>query len=299
MNVNNRNTGKIGLPLLFAAVLFVSFFLPWVSWDGILIKGYDMPAGKFFRIAETNFGLGNPFPQFSFTFLVFWLIPALLVSSFIQASRKKIFLWPAVIAAALALSLATVFYLFTGVLVELGVGSSAIKAVQPSLCIAVISAIGLILTVLPRNAWLKKPAWILAGPLFAFLGFMLIQGYIKNEKFSDSSNVKADFTLNAPDLLREFTTNDSAANKKYQEKMLEISGNASSVEILGDSTSTIKFADSSGSYAIFSLEKDQVEKVKKISNGDPVTLKGVCSGSIFSERHATTSIRIKRSTINK
>ncbi|MEO7924799.1 MAG: hypothetical protein ABIR30_14040 [Chitinophagaceae bacterium] len=300
MNTTATHTGvSKWLPLVFAAGLLISFFLPWVSWEGIPISGYYMPAGKFFRIAETNFGLGNPFPQFNFTFLVFWLVPAVLVFCFIQASRKKPIALPGLLAAALALSLATVFYLFTSVLVDLGVGSSAFKSLQPSIYLSVISATGLILTVLPRKAGLKKIGWLLAGPLFALIGFMLVQGYIKNEKFSDTSGAKADYTVNAPDLIHEFTANDSSANNKYREKILIVNGIAAKVETSADSTTNIQFADSTGSYAIFSFDKEQLEQVKDIKAGDTVSVKGSCSGSIYSSILGTTSISFKRSTLNK
>jgi len=88
-------------------------------------------------------------------------------------------------------------------------------------------------------------------------------------------------------------------NKKYLDKTLVVNGNASAVEVLADSTSTIKFSDSTGSYAIFSLEKNQLDQVKNIKSGDAVSLKGVCSGSIFSEILGTTSISFKRATLNK
>jgi hypothetical protein len=65
------------LPLLAGLVLIVSFFLPWVSWAGIPIAGSDMPGGGFFKTSETKFGLENPFPQLSFAFAAFWLVPVL------------------------------------------------------------------------------------------------------------------------------------------------------------------------------------------------------------------------------
>lgn len=80
--------------------------------------------------------------------------------------------------------------------------------------------------------------------------------------------------------------------------MLVVNGNVSVVQIQTDSVSTIQFSDSTGSYAIFSLEKDQLEKVKAIKQGDAVSLKGVCSGSIFSEILGTTAITFKRATFN-
>ncbi|MEQ1677440.1 MAG: hypothetical protein ABL876_12105, partial [Chitinophagaceae bacterium] len=57
-------------------------------------------------------------------------------------------------------------------------------------------------------------------------------------------------------------------------------------------------ADSTGSYAIFSFEKSMYEKAKAVQQGDQVSLKGVCSGSIYSEILGTTAISFKRATFN-
>jgi hypothetical protein len=81
--------------------------------------------------------------------------------------------------------------------------------------------------------------------------------------------------------------------------MVEVKGRGAVTELLEDSTSTLKFADSTGSYLIFSFEKDQMSKVQLIKPETEVTVKGVCSGSIFSEILGTRSISFKRSTINK
>ena len=90
MNITGKNTSnKLWLQLAFAVVLAVSFFLPWVSWDGSLVKGSAMASGDFFKIAETKFGLSNPFPQFSFLFYIFWLIPLLAILTVVFVFLKK------------------------------------------------------------------------------------------------------------------------------------------------------------------------------------------------------------------
>jgi hypothetical protein len=122
---------------------------------------------------------------------------------------------------------------------------------------------------------------------------------IFDETFSSIENVKADYTLAVGDMLKEFLANDTATNKKYAEKVLEVSGTIAVVEAAADSTSTIRFEDSTGSYAIFSMEKSQIDRVKNIKAGDAVTIKGVCSGSIFSEILGSTSVSFKRSILNK
>ena len=287
------------LALLFMAGLLVSFFLPWVSWDGYLISGYDMPKGYFFSLAETKFKLGNPFPQFNFSFAVFWLIPAGALASITLVLLSKKWSLPVFIIGALSLSLVTVFFLFTDKLIMLGVGRNIFSMMQPAAWFHALSAAGLIIVAPVTNAVLKKIIWVTAGPVLVFISFLVIEKYIMSETFSDTAGVKADYTVKASYLIYEFSTNDSAANKKYREKIVSVNGDASEVEAKNDSTFNIKFADSKGIYIIFSLDKSQYENAKNIKAGDTVSLKGSCSGSVYSNILGATQISFKRSTLNK
>ncbi len=300
MNVmNNGNKIRKWLSILFGASLIVSFFLPWVSWQGYPVSGYDMPKGYFFNLAETKFSLGNPFPQFSFSFWLFWLIPLGVLASIVLLALNKKWSLAAFITGALSLSLLTVFYLFTQKLIMLGVGRNIFAMLQPAAWWHAVSALALIVIAPVSHALLKKLVWVAAGPVFVFIGFLLMENYIMGETFSDTAGVKADYTVSAADLIHEFMANDSTANKKYREKIIGVKGAASGVEAKSDSTVNIKFADSTGSYIIFSLGKDEYDKAKDIKAGDTLSLKGSCSGSVYSEILGTTSINFKRSTLNK
>ncbi len=297
--ISSNNKFSKWLPFVFGAGLLISFFLPWVSWNGNPISGYDLPGGNFFSLAETKFGLGNPLPQINFSFNVFWLIPAGAIASMVLIIVRKKWSLAVFITTALSLSLVTVFFLFTQKLIMLGVGKSVFAMMRPAAWLHAMSAIGLILITPASHAVLKKIVWIAVGPVFVFISFLIMERYLMGETFSDTARVKADYTVSASELIHEFAANDSAANKKYREKIVSVSGAASEVEAKSDSTVNIKFADSTGSYIIFSLEKDQYEKVKNIKAGDAVSLKGSCSGSIYSDILGTTSISFKRSTLNK
>lgn len=292
-------TSKKWLHVLCAAGLLITFFLPWVAWKESIVSGYYLPAGKFFHISETKFGLANPFPQFNFTFYVFWLIPALAALTLVLAFQNKKTSWAAFIVGALGLSLVTLFFLFTKTLIDLGVGANVFSMLKIPVYLAAFFSIGLILTVIPNTGWLKKTGWLIVGPVFTFLGFMLVENYIWGETHTDTNKAKADYSVQALSLIREFAANDSAANNKYREKIVVVDGTASSVEQLSDSTINIQFTDTTGSYIIFSFDKDQYEQVKNIKPGDPVSAKGSCSGSIYSEILGTSSISFKRSTLNK
>src|SRR5215510_169782 len=101
MNPGQNNNLKKWIHLALGAGLVIVFFLPWVSWKEEVIHGYYLPAGKFFTISESSFGLGNPYPQLSFTFYAFWLIPLFIIWVFAGTWQHKKTTFPAFAAGAL------------------------------------------------------------------------------------------------------------------------------------------------------------------------------------------------------
>lgn len=293
--MNNTQTGK-WTGIAAALLLAVSFFLPWVAWDGYNLSGSDIVLGNFFLIADKKFGLANPFPQFDFAFKAFWLIPVFALVVFVLIFLKKKTMFPALIAGAMSLSLVIVYYLFSEKLAELGVSKSGL----PWLYVQAFAAVLLIIVAGSKKVFINIGFSILvaAGTWFGF-GVVSKQAEDKmmNETHTSTESLKDDYTLTAADLIKEFLINDTAANKKYIEKVLLVSGQVSESTVAADSTGTVSFADSTGSYAIFSIDKAQMEKVKSIKKGDMATVKGICSGGMFSDILGTTSITFKRSTI--
>jgi hypothetical protein len=173
---------------------------------------------------------------------------------------------------------------------------------KPWLFIHALTAVAFMLSA-GEGKWLLKLSLVLGTALITFIGFTLVSKQVEKEilkeTFETTDQIKADYTMTATELIKEFNNADTAVNKKYLEKVLMVNGSVSAIEIAADSSSTIKFEDSTGSYAIFSLEKSQFDNVKMIKGGDMVSLKGVCSGSMFSEILGITSISFKRSIINK
>ena len=123
--------------------------------------------------------------------------------------------------------------------------------------------------------------------------------YIFNLKFSDTTEVKADYTVKALDLIHEFEKNNSLSNIKYSEKIVVVNGMVSHVEA-ADTTVNIKMADStSGSYIIFAFQQQHLAEAKSIKQGDQVSIKGSCSGGAYSEILETEFITFKRCALNK
>ncbi len=147
-----------------------------------------------------------------------------------------------------------------------------------------------------------KPIYrgILAGVVVLALAAVGIIWYVFTEKFTDTTEVKPDYTVLAVDLIKEFQQNDSAANKKYTEKIVSVKGVVSEIlAVPGDSSVNIKMADTgTGDYLIFTFQQDMQVPVK-IKAGQEVSIKGSCSGGIYSEILGTRYVSFKRSVINK
>ena len=97
------------------------------------------------------------------------------------------------------------------------------------------------------------------------LGLIIIVGlgiayYLFSMQFKDMNEVKPDFEIIADDLIKAFQENDSTANTMYSEKTIEVHGTVSDIET-ADSTINIKMTDQkTGSYIIFSFQKNEEHK---------------------------------------
>lgn len=141
----------------------------------------------------------------------------------------------------------------------------------------------------------KKLLW--AGLIIVVIG-AAIYWYVATEKFSDTKDRKSAFRVSAIDFIREFQQNDSAANKKYIDKIVTVTGRVSEIEP-ADTTLNLKFIDSStGSYAIFAFQQQHLAEARTVKVGDSVSVKGSCSGGVYSEILGVESISFKRSTID-
>jgi RPA family protein len=134
-------------------------------------------------------------------------------------------------------------------------------------------------------------------------GILLIAGigtawYIFTATFSDTAREKAAYTFNALDFIREFQQNDTIANKKYSEQIIIINGRVSETE-KADTTVNIKMTDPKGSYIIFAFQQQDAAKAKMIKQGDSVSVKGSCSGGVYSNILETEFITFKRCSINQ
>jgi TolA-binding protein len=144
--------------------------------------------------------------------------------------------------------------------------------------------------------WLKK--LLIIGSILFLVG-AVAAWLILTAKFSDTKQSKAAFTVNAMDFISEFQKSDSAANHKYREQIITVNGRVAELES-ADTTINVKMEDTlTGSYAIFAFQQQHLNEARQLKVGDSVSIKGSCSGGVYSEILGTEYITFQRCTVNK
>ncbi len=140
--------------------------------------------------------------------------------------------------------------------------------------------------------------WLIALGVLLLAGVLVIY-YLFSLKYDDTASVKADFTVNAMDFIKEFKQDMAAANKKYSEKIVVVNGTISAIE-MADTTANIKMIDTTnGAYIIFAFQQQHLAEAKAMKEGEQVSIKGSCSVGVFSDILGVEKIDFKRCAINK
>ena len=147
-----------------------------------------------------------------------------------------------------------------------------------------------------KGPWFKK---MMIAVLILVAIAAGIYWYVATEKFSDTKDRKAAYTVSAIDFIREFEKNENEANKKYKDKIITVNGRISEIEV-ADTTMNIKIIDTtSKSFIIFAFQEQHLSEPKKVKVGDTVSIKGSFSAGIFSQIMEVVKIDFKRSALNK
>jgi hypothetical protein len=109
------------------------------------------------------------------------------------------------------------------------------------------------------------------GLLAALYGY-----YEYNRPVKGIANDKTEVTVDAKNLLDDYTLDEAAANQKYYDKIIEVKGIVSKIETTDTGNSIYINADNELSYIICEMENSN--DAKSIKEGDNVTIKGKCTG---------------------
>jgi tRNA_anti-like len=137
---------------------------------------------------------------------------------------------------------------------------------------------------------LKKIFWGLLAMAFVAAGYGF---YLFNKKPADVRELHAQFEITAATLVTEFNTDETAANKKYLDKVIAVKGNVT--EVKKDANGQVSvFLDTGDPMAAVtcSFYSEEAGSVTNLTQGKEVTIKGMCTGKLM-------DVVINRCSINK
>jgi len=122
-------------------------------------------------------------------------------------------------------------------------------------------------------------SWIRPLILLTLIG-LTTAVFFYNKPFQNIGKAKAAYVLSSSELFSQFEKNTSESLKKYQGKVLEISGSVQTVEIQ-EKYATVILANEGDFYGInCSFNAKHLEGLNSLVIGQLATIKGECKGYI-------------------
>lgn len=113
---------------------------------------------------------------------------------------------------------------------------------------------------------------VLAASGFAYYQF--------NKPHKDVSKLKSEYVISANEIYSAFEENESYANEKYLDKIVEIRGIISQIE-MENGKSSILLNGSLDGFGMVNCALNQKIDLEKYSSGDAIIIKGVCTGFLM------------------
>ena len=102
-------------------------------------------------------------------------------------------------------------------------------------------------------------------------------GYYQYQKpRAGAANVTAAFKLSSEQLYKEYSTNETAADEKYSNKILEVTGPVADVQITPQATNVLLAATATGGVNCSIMNGET-----RITKGERITVKGRCTGFLM------------------
>lgn len=115
---------------------------------------------------------------------------------------------------------------------------------------------------------------ILAAAAFCIYGFSEY-----NRKPANVNELKADIIVDHAEIIADYESDEQGSNTKYLDKVISITGNLKSVEVDESNNATLILGnESSVSSVRASMAASENEKIKSLSPGTKVAVKGICTG---------------------
>jgi hypothetical protein len=102
-----------------------------------------------------------------------------------------------------------------------------------------------------------------------------------NRTHADTAEIKASFSKDAIEFVKEFEENEESAGKKYTDQVIAVKGSIIKIE-RDDSTQKILLGERSALGGVLcEVDKRYKHQLDKLQPGQPVVVKGVCTGMLM------------------
>jgi DNA/RNA endonuclease YhcR with UshA esterase domain len=122
---------------------------------------------------------------------------------------------------------------------------------------------------------------IIIGVLVLGIVGSFIAYKVYNKPHVDVSEAAADISISANAILQEFSTDETTANSKYLEKIIEVTGIISDTKVeKGLGIITLETNDDFGS-VLCHLSEEATVSMSVLKQGQSITVKGICTGYLM------------------
>ncbi len=105
--------------------------------------------------------------------------------------------------------------------------------------------------------------------------------YFFNLKPKDIRTEDAQYEITANQLVKEFSDDESMADKKYVDKVIIVNGIISDIKITDKESSMSLQSDDPMAGVTCSFYTDEAKNLKGLTIGNPVKVKGKCTGKLM------------------
>ena len=117
-------------------------------------------------------------------------------------------------------------------------------------------------------------------PLFIIMTVVCWYVYSEyNRSHKDTENLQPDYSLHAAELIKEFSGDEQASNKKYWDKVIAVNGVVKEKKPDEDGVYTIALGDTADMSSVrCSIDSVHNRAAINVIKGATVTIKGICTG---------------------
>ncbi len=101
---------------------------------------------------------------------------------------------------------------------------------------------------------------------------------IWNQDYPDIVKEKTKLSIDAQTLLEVYTRDETMANERYREKVIEVVGQVRELTFLNNRNTIILEGISTDNSILCDMQEGQYESIKKLLPGEQVRIKGICKG---------------------